>query len=272
MIVFPICKINIGLRIIAKRPDGYHDIETVFYPLGLCDALEFVVSDGSLKKDELTVTGLNTGSDPEKNLVIKTVKKLRGSFNIPFLKIHLHKVVPPGAGLGGGSSDAACFSRAINRYFRLNIPIEQLKLIILELGSDCPFFIDGSPAYATGRGEILKPVSHVLKGYYLSLLNPGTGINTAEAFRNCRPVTTYTHLDQTINRPLSEWKDLIINDFEIFSFKKQPVIAEIKHELYNHGAIFSLMSGSGSSVFGIFSEKPKLSEKLRKFVIWEGIM
>ncbi len=272
MIVFPICKINIGLRITANRPDGYHDIETLFYPLMLCDALEFVVPDESLMKDDLMVTGLNTGSDPEENMVIKTVTKLRGKFNIPFLKIHLHKVVPPGAGLGGGSSDAACFSRAINRYFRLNIPTEQLKVIILEMGSDCPFFIDGSPAYATGRGEILKPVNRVLKGYYLSLLNPGVGINTAEAYRNCRPVTTDTSLDNIINRPLSEWKDLIVNDFENFSFKKQPVIGEIKHELYNHGALFSLMSGSGSSVFGIFSEKPELPEELKKFVIWEGIM
>jgi 4-diphosphocytidyl-2-C-methyl-D-erythritol kinase len=272
MIVFPICKINLGLHITAKRPDGYHDIETIFYPLRLCDALEFVISDKSYKKDDLTLTGLDDGSDPDENIVIKTVKKLLECFNIPFLKIHLHKAIPIGAGLGGGSSDAACFTRAINRYFKLNNSMQQLKEIVLEIGSDCPFFIDGTPAYAAGRGEILTPLNPVLKGDYLVLLNPGVAISTGEAYKNCRPASVATSLFQIINRPISEWKDLIVNDFEGFAFRKYPVIGEIKRELYNHGALFSLMSGSGSSLFGIFSDKPELPEKLREFVIWEGIM
>lgn len=272
MIVFPICKINLGLNITAKRPDGYHDIETIFYPLRLCDALEFVVSNESIQKDTLTLTGLNDGSDPDENIVIQTVEKLRERFDLPFLKIHLHKAIPMGAGLGGGSSDAACFTRAINRYFKLNNTVQQLKEIVLEIGSDCPFFIDGAPAYATGRGEILTPVNPVLKGYYLVLINPGAAISTGEAYGNCGPGSVTTSLLQIINSPISEWKNLIVNDFESFAFRKYPVMGEIKSELYNQGAIFSLMTGSGSSLFGIFSGKPELSEKLREFVIWEGIM
>jgi 4-diphosphocytidyl-2-C-methyl-D-erythritol kinase len=272
MIVFPICKINIGLHITAKRSDGYHDIETIFYPLRLCDALEFVVSDESIKKDILILTGLNDGSDPEENIVIQTVKKLRDIYNIPFLKIHLHKAIPIGAGLGGGSSDAACLTRAINRYFKLNSSIQQLMDIVLGIGSDCPFFINGAPAYARGRGEILTPVNPVLKGYYLVLLKPEVAISTGEAYMNCRPSSVTRSLLHTINSHITEWKDLIVNSFEEYAFSKHPVMGEIKRELYNHGAIFSLMSGSGSSLFGIFSERPELPEKLRKSLIWEGIM
>ncbi|MCX6326264.1 MAG: 4-(cytidine 5'-diphospho)-2-C-methyl-D-erythritol kinase [Bacteroidia bacterium] len=272
MIVFPKAKINLGLRIIGKRPDGYHDIETLFYPVELSDALEFVVSAARVKKDILTVTGISTGSDPEDNLVMKTVRKLREIYSFPFLKIHLHKVIPVGAGLGGGSSDAAHLLKAINRCFGLYIDENNLKATALELGSDCPFFIDSFPAFASGKGEILKPIKPVLSGYHLFLLNPGIGINTREAFQSCRAEHPTTSLFQLIDRPVTEWKELIINDFEEFAFKKHPHIGEIKNELYNSGAIFSSMSGSGSTVYGIFSEKPKLQGKLKDFVIYEGVL
>ena len=270
MIFFPNAKINIGLRITGKRPDGYHDIETVFYPVGLSDALEFVISGQSVKKDILKVTGIDTGGEPESNLVIKTINRLREKNSFPVLKIHLHKVIPVGSGLGGGSSDAACLLKVINRYFKLNIDDPDLKVLALELGSDCPFFIDCIPSYARGRGEILTPVNPVLSGYYLVLINPGVGINTGEAYKYSNPELPSASLLQLIERPLIKWKEFIINDFEAYAFRKYPVLGNIKEELYKSDALFSLMSGSGSSVYGIFSEKPKLPLKLREFVIWEG--
>ena len=270
MIVFPLAKINLGLRITAKRTDGYHDIETIFYPVMFCDALEFVVADKQVGKDLLTTTGIDTGST-EGNLVIITARKLREKYFFPYLNIHLHKVIPVGAGLGGGSSDAACLLRAINRVFSLNLSKDEIKTISLEIGSDCPFFIDGIPSIATGRGEILQHVDPVLKGYYVILLNPGVEIITSEAYQNCLPHIPSSSLEQLINRPITEWKGQIRNDFEDFAFKKHPVIGEIKEGLYKAGAVFSLMSGSGSSVYGIFREKPDLPESLKRYVIFEGL-
>jgi len=272
MIVFPNAKINIGLRITGKRSDGYHDIETIFYPVRLSDALEFVVTDKAVKKDVLVVTGINTGGRPEDNLVIKTINKLREKHSFPYLKIHLHKVIPVGAGLGGGSSDAGCLLKVLNKRFDLNIDNQNLKVTALELGSDCPFFIDCLPSMASGRGEILIPVRQVLTDYYLVIINPGVGISTREAYQSCLYGPVSKSLLQLIERPVTEWKDIIINDFEDFAFKKHPVIGDIKKILYQSNAIFSLMSGSGSTVYGIFSKKPKLPEKLKKFVIWEGVM
>jgi 4-diphosphocytidyl-2-C-methyl-D-erythritol kinase len=269
MIVFPIAKINLGLHITAKRSDGYHNIESIFYPVLLCDALELVVADKQEGVDYLACTGINTGSDPESNLVTKAARKLRERYFFPYLNIHLHKTIPIGAGLGGGSSDSACLLRAINRIFHLDIPKEELKEISLEIGSDCPFFIDGVPAMATGRGEKLTHVNPVLSGYYLTLLNPGVAISTKEAYQNCSPRKPDSPLEQLISRPVTKWKELIKNDFEDFAFSKHPVIAEIKESLYRAGALFSLMSGSGSSVYGIFREKPVLPDMLKSYVIFE---
>jgi 4-diphosphocytidyl-2-C-methyl-D-erythritol kinase len=271
MILFPISKINLGLRITAKRSDGYHNIETIFYPVNLTDALEFVVSEKAVE-DQLTTTGLETGSDDTDNLVLKTIRRVRTEYNFPYLKINLHKVIPVGAGLGGGSSDAASLLKAVVSHFNLNISVEKLKLISLDLGSDCPFFIDGVPSAATGRGEILNRVAPVLTGYYLVLLNPGVGINTREAYQNCKPSLPAEKLEQLILNPVTKWKELIINDFEDFAFKKHPLIREIKEGLYKSGALFSLMSGSGSSVYGIFRNKPILPDELRRYVIFEGNM
>jgi 4-diphosphocytidyl-2-C-methyl-D-erythritol kinase len=272
MVVFPKAKINLGLRITGKRHDGYHDLETIFYPVSLCDALEFVVSQDASKNDILTVTGIDTGGDPRDNLVSKTVRRLRVKYKFPILRIHLHKVIPFGAGLGGGSSDSASLLKSVNRCFRLGISEKELKSISLEMGSDCPFFIDGIPAYATGRGEVLSPVNVVLKGYYLVLLNPGIVVNTREAYQNCSPGKTSTILRDNITRPVTEWKDLIINDFEDVVFTKHPEIGGLKNDLYRSGALFSLMSGSGSSVYGIFRGKPELPDHLRGSIIYEGIM
>jgi 4-diphosphocytidyl-2-C-methyl-D-erythritol kinase len=270
MITFPNAKINFGLRVTGKRIDGYHDIETIFYPVQFSDCLEFAVSDQKARKDILVVTGINPGTDQDDNLVIKTIKKIRERNAFPFLKIHLHKVIPVGAGLGGGSSDAACLLKTINKYFSLCIPDNRLKSLALEIGSDCPFFIDCIPSYASGRGEVLTPVKTFLNGYYLVIMNPGVGINTSEAYQNCRVGPPSKSLLKLIDYPVIEWKEIIINDFEEFAFKKHPVIGKMKDELYRSDALFSLMSGSGSSVYGIFSEKPKLPMELRNYVIWEG--
>ncbi len=271
MIVFPIAKINIGLNITEKRPDGFHNIETIFYPIRLYDALEFVIADKTAKKDTLNITGIDTGEAGD-NLVMKSIIRLRQHKFVPFLNMHLLKAIPVGAGLGGGSSDAACLLKCVNRHFELNIDKADLRSIALELGSDCPFFAEGVPSFATGRGELLTPVNAALSGFYLVLLNPGIGVNTTEAYRNCRPETPSASLPESFRLPVADWRNHIVNDFEGFVFKKQPVIGELKEGLYKSGALFSLMSGSGSSVYGIFSEKPDLPVKLKKYVIWEGGM
>jgi len=274
MITFPKAKINIGLRITEKREDGFHNIETLFCPVPLCDALEFVISDNQKKADKLTVTGIETGGKPEDNIILKAVRKLRENYKFPKLKIHLHKAIPVGAGLGGGSSDAAYILKGINRCNRLNIDNDALKAIALELGSDCPFFIDSLPSFATGRGEILIPCEKkVLENYYLVILNPGIGVNTKEAYQNCHPAAPSETLSSVIEDTSPEkWREKIINDFEEYVFGKHAIIGTLKEELYRAGAIFSLMSGSGSSVYGIFRSKKNIPDKLAEYVIWQGFI
>jgi 4-diphosphocytidyl-2-C-methyl-D-erythritol kinase len=272
MIIFPKAKINVGLRIIGKRPDGFHDIETIFYPVSLCDALEFVILPGSAVDDELVVTGIDIGTPHDNNLVIKAVRRLRDIFSFPFLKIHLHKVIPPGAGLGGGSSDAASMMKAIIKYFDFPVTGSELGAYALDLGSDCPFFIDPYPSFATGRGEIIKPVSPILQGFHIILLNPRIGISTREAYLNTYPSEPEASLETLISYKPSQWKKLIFNDFEDYVFKLYPEIAELKVALYNCGALYSSLSGSGSSVYGIYSERPEIQDKIRKYVIFEGLL
>ncbi len=272
MITFPKAKINLGLRIVGKRSDGFHDIETVFYPIGLCDALEFVVSPKAAKEDTIVVTGYQIGIGPGKNLVIRAFIKLREYFTLPYFSIHLHKAIPAGAGLGGGSSDAACILKAINKYLNLSMDESMLMDLALEMGSDCPFFINPVPSLATGRGEILKPISQTLYGYRLILINPGVRISTREAYINSRPAKPKIGLEYLVNQSIYEWKRYMVNDFEDYAFKLYPQIGEYKTSLYRAGAIYSSMSGSGSSVYGIFEGKPNLPESLREYVIYEGIL
>lgn len=271
MVIFPKAKINIGLRITGKRPDGFHNIETIFYPVNLSDAIEFVVVDRNSKSDLLQVTGVYSETDPFNNLVMKAVRNIRKIADIPFLRLHLHKAIPAGAGLGGGSSDAATLLKSLNRHFNLGISTGKLMEIALELGSDCPFFIDGIPAFAGGRGELLTPVKPVQEGLHLLMVNPGIHINTGEAFRNCTPEKPDSELMDFYNRDISEWKNLIINDFEGYIFSKHPDMKVIKDSLYNMGAIYSSMSGSGSTIYGIFRSKPEVPEILRRHVIYSDI-
>lgn len=270
MLVFPKAKINLGLNITGRRGDGYHDIETIFYPVGLCDALEVVAGAGGSEKDILKVTGYGLQVAPEDNIALKAVKILRQLKPFPILRINLHKAIPAGAGLGGGSSDAACMLRTIDRMFRLNIPDEILKETALQLGSDCPFFIDSRPSFASGRGEILEPVNTFLKGFYIVLLNPGIQVSTREAYENCEPAVPEKSLRDIVNSPVQEWKNLIKNDFEKTVFMKYPLLGDLKASLYDTGSLYSSMSGSGSTVYGIFTGKPALTGRLRNYVIYSG--
>lgn len=270
MITFPKAKINMGLRITSKRSDGYHNIETLFYPVDLSDALEFVIHGEKSAGDEFVLSGLNIGSRPANNIVIKTLGRIRKDFPIPFLKIHLHKAIPSGAGLGGGSSDASSLIKTMNRYFGLAMTDQEMRNMALELGSDCPFFINPVPSFATGRGEILQPAPLFLKGYKIVILNPGVSIITREAFINCHPEEQEVPLEELITLPAEKWKKLIKNDFEEYAFKVYPVINDMKKALYRSGALFSLMTGSGSSVFGIFEGKPEIPAKLKQYSIFEG--
>jgi len=269
MIGFPCAKINIGLWITARRDDGYHDIQTIFYPVGLCDMLEFVVLPPGSERDRLTITGMDAG-EPDDNLVIKAVKTLRATYRIPFLDIHLHKVIPPGAGLGGGSSDAAFFLKMLNRYFKLGLSNEELKKLSLPLGSDIPFFVDGIPAYAEGRGERLTCVKPLPAGYHLVIVFPGTGISTREAYMKCIPVMREQLLPVYYKEDIGRWKELISNDFENIVFREHPELEKIKEILYGSGALYSSLSGSGSAVYGIYREKPELPQSVMKQVVYSG--
>jgi 4-diphosphocytidyl-2-C-methyl-D-erythritol kinase len=272
MVIFPKCKINIGLRITGKRSDGFHNIETIFYPVCFCDALEFVVAKEPVREDSLTITGLLTDSSPDDNLVIKAVRLMREGNKIPFLKIHLHKAIPAGAGLGGGSSDAANMLKALNRYFDLSFNTEDLREMALALGSDCSFFIESIPVFAEGRGEIMTPVKPVLEGMYLLLVNPGIQIRTREAYQECHPHKPETNLNNLFINKIEKWKELIINDFEVPIFKKYPKIKNIKDNLYEMGAVYSSISGSGSTVYGIFKRKPEISDNIRSLIVYSGVI
>jgi 4-diphosphocytidyl-2-C-methyl-D-erythritol kinase len=270
MVIFPKAKINIGLRIVEKRSDGYHNIETVLYPIGLKDAIEFILPAEPLETDHITITGILTNCKPSDNLIIKAVAKFRQYFSIPFLNIHLHKAIPVGAGLGGGSSDAANTLKFLNKFFNAGLGITELQKLASELGSDCPFFIESAPVFAEGRGEIMRPISLDLTGYYLVLLNPGIHVSTGDAYVDCKPHKPADKLEELVLQPISEWKDLIKNDFEKSVFNKHPIIKEFKNELYRLGAIYSSMSGSGSTVYGIFEKKPEIPGNLKENIIYSG--
>jgi len=272
MVIFPKAKINIGLRITGKRDDGYHDLQTIFYPVPLCDALEFVVPADHKENDTLVTTGLPVSCNTDNNLIIKVLQKLRERYSIPFLSIHLHKNIPTGAGLGGGSSDAAFFLKALSRYFNLGISTEEQKEISLTIGSDCPFFIDCIPSYAEGRGEKLSPVRALSGGLYLVLVNPGLNISTRDAYAGCIPYKDNSLLTEYYEKDLSEWRDKIVNDFERTLFKIHPTLGQIKETLYNMGAVYSSMSGSGSTVYGIFRNIPVIHPSLKGMLIYSGLL
>jgi 4-diphosphocytidyl-2-C-methyl-D-erythritol kinase len=237
--------------VVAKRPDGYHDIETVFYPLPFRDILELITAPDRVFS--FTSSGLSMNVQHTNNLCVKAYQLLANDFpQLPPVKMHLHKTIPHGAGLGGGSADAAFAITMANRKFQLNLSPEQLSAYALQLGSDCPFFILNRPCYATGRGEQIRPIEISLAGYRIVLVNPGIHIPTVQAFGAVRPARPPKALPSVLSQPLGSWKQELTNDFEQVIFQQHPVIAGIKNELYGLGALYASMSGSGSTVYGIF--------------------
>ena len=256
MVIFPNSKINLGLNIVGKRNDGYHDIETVFFPVLLKDALELIEQE----KFEFSTSGSSIEGDPEKNLCIKAYDLLKKDFpQMPAVKMHLHKAIPMGAGLGGGSADGAFTLKLLNKKFDLSLSEKQLINYSLELGSDCPFFILNKPCFATGRGELLEPTEQDLSDHKIAIIHPAIHISTAWAFANIKPLRPAKSIKQIIQQPISTWKNELVNDFENPVFEKYPEIKKIKEKLYDAGAIYASMSGSGSAVYGIFNSKENFS-------------
>ena len=254
MIVFPNCKINLGLHILHKRQDGFHDLESVFFPLPIHDALEFILSPDK-NSPAFTISGLAIDINPSQNIVYKAFELLKADF--PFITpvhIHLHKNIPMGAGLGGGSSDGAYALLLLNKIFKLGIDQQKLVDYAAQLGSDCPFFILNQPCYVTGRGEKMERVELDLSGFSIVIIYPGIHIPTKWAFAQVKPALPRTSLRSLITFPVEEWKNELKNDFEAPVFQHYPLIKVIRDELYEKGAVYASMSGSGSSVYGIFKK------------------
>jgi 4-diphosphocytidyl-2-C-methyl-D-erythritol kinase len=271
MVVFPNCKINIGLQVLDKRPDGYHNIETIFYPVPLKDAVEIIEAPGSVKGVEFTASGLAIEGNENNNLCIRAYDLLKNDFpHLPPIKMHLHKVIPMGAGLGGGSADGAFALRLINEKFALGLKSEQLLAYALHLGSDCPFFIINTASFASGRGEALEPIPTDLTQYQFLLINPGIHINTSKAFGALQHNRQYRSLKDLISEPVAGWKGKICNDFEHQAFMQFPEMAVLKDQLYAAGAVYASMSGSGSTIYGIFEQgpRPRLNMPPHYFFRW----
>jgi len=256
MIVFPHAKINLGLYVISKRADGFHNLETVFYPIPVCDVLEIVSS----AETRFHHSGLDVPGHTEDNLVLRAYHLLKQHHSqVGPLDIYLHKAISMGAGMGGGSSDAAETLAAINRFFKLDLNPDTLNAYALELGSDCPFFLQAEPCFASGRGEILEPISLDLSGYSIILVHPEIHINTSGAFSGIKPAKPAHDLRECIRRPIHEWRKTIFNVFETGVFQAYPYLGIIRDQLYTAGALYASMTGSGSTIFGIF-EKSFLPE------------
>jgi len=256
MVSFPNAKINLGLNVVEKRTDGYHNLETVFVPIfELYDVLEIVESN----KTTLQIFSIEIDGDIENNLIIKALRLLQKDFKIPELSCFLKKNIPTGAGLGGGSANAAFMLKMINEKFALNISQENLENYASKLGADCAFFIRNKPSFAQGTGNVLSDVNLSLQGKYIVLAKPNIHVSTAEAYSKIIPKKWKTPLENVLKLPISEWKNYLFNDFEKNVFAQHPQLAEIKQQMYDFGAIYASMSGSGATIFGIFEQKPNVS-------------
>jgi len=264
MVSFPGCKINLGLHVIRKRPDGYHDLETCFYPVPWQDILEIVPAEAMA----FTSSGIAIPGAEADNLCLRAYHLLKADFNLPPVHIHLHKILPMGAGLGGGSSDGAHTLRTLNSVFSLGLSAEELAGYAARIGSDCAFFIYETPQLGTGRGEILEPIAVVLKGKYLLLVKPDIHVSTAEAYSGVVPREPGYDLRNVLeNQAVETWKDVVRNDFEYSVFSKYPVIGQIKQALYEAGAVYAAMSGSGATVFGVFDSPVKFASP---YLTWQS--
>lgn len=264
MITFPIAKINLGLNVVERRPDGYHNLETVFYPVYIKDALELTMMNTrfpSAVDCDIKVTNLHIEGDEQKNLVVKAYKLLKEDFpQLPRVHAHLYKGIPTQAGMGGGSSDCAYMIRLLNEMFTLGLSDERMIQYAARLGADCPFFILSRPAYAEGIGEQLQPISLDLSSYYIAVVRPDIPVSTKEAFSLIKPVKPARNCRDVVMQPVETWRNELTNDFEQSVFTLHPEIGAIKERLYDLGAVYAAMTGSGSSVFGLFREEIKIGE------------
>lgn len=278
MIVFPNAKINLGLNIVGVRPDGYHEIESVFLPIGMTDALEFALPEGDAPEWTLTTSGNPVAVAPEKNLCIKALRALKNIVEVPPVALHLHKVIPDGAGLGGGSADAAFVLRGLNDMLGLGLSVSQLRSVAAKIGADCPFFIEGKAAYCTGIGDVAEDVElSRLRGLRIVVVVPNGAVSTAEAYANIPVARPDVCVKDAVARDVTEWKSIIHNDFEPFVETRIADVALFKRILYDRGALYAQMSGSGSSVFGIFPAAGDLPLPVRDDFpgargYWSGIM
>jgi len=266
MISFPHCKINLGLNVVSKRSDGFHNLETCFYPVPLTDILEIIPAN----EFSFSQSGIQIPPDSDENLCVKAYRILKKDFEIGAIKIHLHKAIPAGAGLGGGSSDAAFALRLLNAIFDLKIPNLQLRDYASQLGRDCSFFIEDVPMMGTGRGELLTPLALSLKGWHVALIKPDIHVSTREAYSGVSAQAPATAIEGILKRPVGEWRAWLKNDFEESIFKKFPEVGAIKDELYSLGAVYASMSGSGSCVFGLFEKPVALKKGFPGMFQWSG--
>ncbi len=264
MIRYAPAKINLGLYIYDKRPDGFHTIESILYPVPLYDVLEFTkAEDFSLKTEGYHIPGTL-----RENTIWKTYQLMKLRFGLPGLAVRLVKNIPPGSGLGGPSSDAATFIKGLDTYFHLGLSFQMLLELAEQIGSDCPFFIHSAPAYVTGKGELFQEISLFLKGYYLCIVFLQQPVSTAWAYAQVRPGESGFSFKKWQDSPIEQWQDSLINQFEPLVFEKFPQLAVVKKELMKSGAVYASMSGSGSAVFGIFKQKPLLHKELQPKQRW----
>lgn len=269
MIQFANAKINIGLHILQKRQDGYHNLETVFYPIPLYDVVEIVESTNT----RMEYSGQGIPGNQSDNLCLHAYRLLQRDFDLPSVTIYLHKTIPVGAGLGGGSSDAVATLTGLNLRFQLGLPSASLEGYARRLGSDCAFFVRNRPSFASGTGDQLEEIDLNLKGYRLLLVKPDIHISTVDAYRMIRPQQPKIALRKAIERPLGEWRTIISNDFEVALFEEYPLLHTLKSTLYEEGALYASMSGSGSAVYGIFPDRlpPSAIGSLQQLVGEEGV-
>ena len=266
MISFPNAKINIGLRITEKRPDGFHNLQSCFYPVGWSDALEIIPSDTV----RFSSSGLSIPGAADTNLCLRAYNLLRSDYDLPPVRMHLHKVVPIGAGLGGGSSDAAFALKLLNDQFGLGLDAPSLQNYARQLGSDCAFFIRNRPMYCVEKGDVFEDITVDLTGYHILLVYPNVAISTADAYAGVRPRRPDTPLRDDLLAPIATWQTTVRNDFEDSLFPKYPVLATIRQQLYGIGAVYASLSGSGSTVYGIFDAPIALPNQFRAYSVWQG--
>ena len=260
MITFPIAKINLGLNVVEKRPDGYHNLQTVFYPVPVKDALEVFTMDDAFPSDvdcDLKVTNISIDGDEQRNLVVRAYNLLKSDFPaLPRCHAHLWKGIPTQAGMGGGSSDCAYMIRLLNEMFHLGLSEQQMIDYAARLGADCAFFIKNGPCYAEGIGERLEDIQLDLSGWHIAVVRPDIPVPTKEAFSRIRPHFPVKNCRDIVMQPVETWRDQLVNDFEESVFALHPEIGLVKEKLYKMGATYAAMSGSGSALFGLFKEKP----------------